>query len=57
VDNLFQNTKYAILSMNTEDTEHTRSLLYTQVQRCKSMKALWYVFLLLGNLSLANVYV
>lgn len=44
VDNLFQNTKYAILSMNTLDTEHTRSLLYSQVQRCKSMKDLCAIF-------------
>jgi hypothetical protein len=30
--------------MNTEDTTHTRSLLYSQVQRSKSMKALSELF-------------
>lgn len=44
LDNLFQNTKYVVLSMNTEDTTHTRSLLYTQVQRSKSMRALAELF-------------
>lgn len=44
LDNLFQNTKYVLLSMNTEDTVHTRSNLYTNVQRSKSMLRICELF-------------
>ncbi|KAG2208011.1 hypothetical protein INT46_010747 [Mucor plumbeus] len=44
LDNLFQNTKYVLLSMNTEDTAHTRSNLYTNVQRSKSMLRICELF-------------
>ncbi|KAL7316033.1 tRNA-dihydrouridine synthase 2 [Mucor circinelloides] len=44
MDNLFQNTKYVLLSMNTEDTSHTRSELYTNVQRSKSMLRICELF-------------
>ncbi|KAG0749351.1 hypothetical protein G6F57_004535 [Rhizopus arrhizus] len=40
VDNVFQNSKYAILCMNTDDSEHTRSDLYNNLQRSKSTEAL-----------------
>ncbi|KAI7900417.1 uncharacterized protein BX663DRAFT_517494 [Cokeromyces recurvatus] len=43
-DNLFQNTKYVLLSMNTEDTTHTRSELYTRIQRSKSMRTICELF-------------
>ncbi|KAI8069837.1 uncharacterized protein B0P05DRAFT_551107 [Gilbertella persicaria] len=44
LDNLFQNTKYVLLSMNTEDTKHTRSDLYTKIQRSKSMRTICELF-------------
>ncbi|KAI8369153.1 hypothetical protein EDC96DRAFT_478950 [Choanephora cucurbitarum] len=44
LDNLFQNTKYVLLSMNTEDTKHTRSDLYTKIQRSKSMHTICELF-------------
>ncbi|KAI8637437.1 hypothetical protein BD408DRAFT_447640 [Parasitella parasitica] len=44
LDNLFQNTKYVLLSMNTEDTTYTRSALYTDIQRSKSMLRICELF-------------
>lgn len=44
LDNLFQNTKYVLLSMNTEDISHTRSNLYNSVQRSKSMRTISELF-------------
>ncbi|KAI9266081.1 hypothetical protein BY458DRAFT_437704 [Sporodiniella umbellata] len=39
-DNVFKNTKYCILCMNTENPDHTRSDLYNNMQRAKSTEAL-----------------
>lgn len=44
LNNLFQNTKYVLLSMNTEDTAHTRSQLYTSIQRSKDMRSICELF-------------
>lgn len=44
LNNLFQNTKYVLLSMNTEDTTHTRSELYTKIQRAKEMRTICELF-------------
>ncbi|KAI8997375.1 hypothetical protein BDB01DRAFT_846034 [Pilobolus umbonatus] len=44
LQNLFQNTKYVILCMNTNDTSHSRSQLYANIQRTKSLKALCDLF-------------
>ncbi|KAI8990752.1 hypothetical protein BDF20DRAFT_903789 [Mycotypha africana] len=44
LDNLYQNTKYVILSMNTEDTKHTKSQLYSNIQQAKTMRALCELF-------------
>ncbi|CAO3696304.1 unnamed protein product [Rhizopus stolonifer] len=40
VDNVFQNSKYCILCMNTEDSDHTRSDLYNNMQRAKSTEVM-----------------
>ncbi|KAI8076283.1 hypothetical protein BDF21DRAFT_439381 [Thamnidium elegans] len=44
VDNLFQNTKYCVLCMNTEDSTHTRSNLYASAQRSKNLPQLYDIF-------------
>ncbi|KAL0082143.1 hypothetical protein F4703DRAFT_1863812 [Phycomyces blakesleeanus] len=43
VDNMFQNTKYVLLSMNT-DPQHTRSERYRRIQQSKSTLALCEIF-------------
>ncbi|KAF7728329.1 tRNA-dihydrouridine(20) synthase [NAD(P)+]-like [Apophysomyces ossiformis] len=43
VDNIFQNTKYVLLSMNTEPS-HTRSERYRKMQQAKSTLALCEIF-------------
>ncbi|KAG2211902.1 hypothetical protein INT47_004589, partial [Mucor saturninus] len=44
VDNLFQNTKYCVLCMSTDDSNHTRSLLYSSTQRTKTLEQLYEIF-------------
>ncbi|CEG74927.1 Putative tRNA-dihydrouridine synthase 2 [Rhizopus microsporus] len=43
-ENVFQNTKYVILCMNTEDSDHTRSELYRNMQKSKSTEDLCQIF-------------
>ncbi|KAI7864944.1 hypothetical protein BDF14DRAFT_1830449 [Spinellus fusiger] len=43
VDNMFQNTKYVLLSMNT-DSQHTKSERYRKMQQSKSLLALCEIF-------------
>ncbi|RCI00721.1 hypothetical protein CU097_014868 [Rhizopus azygosporus] len=43
-ENVFQNTKYVILCMNTEDSDHTRSELYRSMQKSKSTEDLCQIF-------------
>ncbi|KAI8883141.1 FMN-linked oxidoreductase [Backusella circina FSU 941] len=44
VDNMFQNTKYVILCMNTTDTLHTKSEIYREIQKSKTVRRICEIF-------------
>ncbi|ORX45902.1 FMN-linked oxidoreductase [Hesseltinella vesiculosa] len=44
VENMFANTKYVMLSMNTDDSTHTRSDFYKSMQSTKTMKGFCELF-------------
>ncbi|KAI8060360.1 hypothetical protein BC940DRAFT_263913 [Gongronella butleri] len=44
LENMFSNTKYVLLAMNTDDSTHTKSQFYQNMQRSKTMEALCALF-------------